>query len=76
MAIKKEIQTTEILVSANVGVNANGKPVKKDFAFKNINPQSTAEVLYKHGMALGNMIKHTKSGIYVRERHLLSEAQA
>ncbi len=76
MTVNKEIKTMEILVSANIGVKSNGAPMQKDFAFKNINPNSTNEVLYKHGMALGTLIKHTKSGIYIRERHLLSEVQA
>jgi hypothetical protein len=76
MAIKKEIKSVELLVSANVGINANGVPLKKDFAFKNINTQATSDMLYKHGTVLGSMMKHAKSGIYVREKHLLSEEKA
>ena len=75
MAVTKEIQTVEILVSTNVGMNAKGQPVTKDIAFKNINLKASNDVLYKQGTVLGSLIKDAKSGIYVRERHLLTEVQ-
>lgn len=76
MAINKEIQSMDLLISAAVGVRANGSPLKKDFAFKNINPKASNDVLFRYGTALGDFIKHPKAGLYLREKHLLSETKA
>lgn len=76
MAITKKLHSMDLLIRAAVGVRANGSPLNKDFAFKNINPKASNDVLFKYGTALGDFIKHPKSGLYIREKHLLSEAKA
>ena len=76
MAISKKIQSTELLIAAHIGDNANGNPIKKDFVFKPINPDCPIQIVFNHAKALKTLVKFPALGYFLREKHQLMDTEA